>query len=270
MKREDALATFRSPNPSDYPELAGYSRDEIYEDGMGGGALYLAAHMVRSMRLRPGDIVMDLGCGKGATSVFLARRFDVSVVAVDLWTPAEFLAEKIAQHGCRNRIVPLNLDITERLPFAEGYFDSIFCMNSLSFYGGAKDFLGHLLKHLKQGGEFCVGMESLTDEFTPAQLADPPAVYNYRLPGGEDVWEGDFRKMHSPPWWERLFRDSGLLEVYHCAELPEAEILYEDLVLYEMEHDPDSDNIGRSIAQIEWGRENRPAKTLFTLAARKL
>jgi len=267
---DDVIATFRSSDQSDYPELAGYSRDEIYKDCMGGGALYLAARMVRLMHLRPDDVVMDLGCGKGATSAFLARRFGVNVVAVDLCTSAESLAEKVAGHGCRDRVLPLNLDITEKLPFAESYFDSIFCMNSLSFYGGSTEFLGHLLKHLRQGGEFCVGMESLTDEFTEAQLANPPAVYNYRLPTGEDIWEGDFRQMHSPGWWQRLFSDSGLLDVYHCAELPEAEVLYEDLVLYEMAHDPDSDNVHRSIAQIEWGRENRPAKTLFTLAARKL
>jgi hypothetical protein len=35
--------------------------------------------------------------------------------------------------------MPLNLDITQPLPFAEGYFDAVFCMNSLSFYGGSTE-----------------------------------------------------------------------------------------------------------------------------------
>jgi SAM-dependent methyltransferase len=270
MDPRDSTGTFRSPNSEDYPELAGYSRDAIYEDCMGGGGLYLAAHMVRQMRLAAGGVVMDLGCGKGATPIFLARHCGVRVVAVDLWVSATLLHEKFTRRGQRDAIVPLNLDITGPLPFAQGYFDAIFCMNSFSFYGGSTEFLHHLLRHLKRGGEFVVGMESLSDEFTPDQVARPPSVYNYRLPTGEDVWEGDFLKMHSPRWWERLFLDSGLLEVYHCAELPDADILYEDLVLYQIEHDLDPHDVGKSIAQILWGRSNRPRKTLFTLAARRL
>jgi hypothetical protein len=40
-------AYYRSPDRADYPELQGYTRDEIYEDCIGGGALYLAARMAR-------------------------------------------------------------------------------------------------------------------------------------------------------------------------------------------------------------------------------
>jgi cyclopropane fatty-acyl-phospholipid synthase-like methyltransferase len=52
---------------------------------MGPGGLYLAARMARTLSLKAGNTVMDLGCGRGATSVFLARKFGVNVVAVDWW-----------------------------------------------------------------------------------------------------------------------------------------------------------------------------------------
>jgi len=95
--------------------------------------------------------------------------------------------------------MPLQLDVTEKLPFAEAYFDAIFCMNSLSFYDGSREFLAHLLRHIKPGGELCVGMETLSDEFTPAQLKHPPDVYHCCLPNSDiNVWEDDFLKMHSP------------------------------------------------------------------------
>ena len=32
--------------------------------------------------------VLDLGCGKGLTSIFIAKEFDVEVYAVDLWLSA--------------------------------------------------------------------------------------------------------------------------------------------------------------------------------------
>jgi SAM-dependent methyltransferase len=228
--------------------------------------------MARTMDLREGDIVLDLGCGKGATSIFLARHFGVKIVAVDLWISATFLNAKFAQVGYRDQILPLNLDITERLPFAEGYFDAIFCMNSLSFYGGSVEFLQHLLKHLRKDGQFCVGMETLNEEFSPEAYENPPSVYNYYLPPDYkvNVWEDDFSKLHSPPWWERLLKDSGLVEVQACNELEDATILYEDLVLYQMEHNLDPEDVEHSIAQLEFGRENRPYKTLFVVTARKL
>ena len=58
------LFTFRMPDRLCYPELDGYSRDECYQDFVGGGGLYLAVQMLRTLRLKPDDIVLDLGCGK--------------------------------------------------------------------------------------------------------------------------------------------------------------------------------------------------------------
>ncbi|MBL7200717.1 MAG: class I SAM-dependent methyltransferase [Anaerolineae bacterium] len=215
----DIVATFQAPDRGRYPELDGYARDELYEDCSGGGGLYLAAEMVRTMRLQPGDIVLDLGCGKGVASLFLAQRFGVQVIAVNLWTPAAFLDHKFTARGVRDRIIPLHLDVTCELPFAEKYFDAVFCMNSFSFYGGSLAFLRHLLKHVKPGGGLCIGSEVLTDEFTPEQLELPPYVYAFRLPPPDervDVFEEDFKKQHTPRWWRELFESSGLLDVEHC------------------------------------------------------
>ena len=273
MNAHEVQERYRSPNRAEYSELAAYTREEIYKDCMGGGALYLAAKMDRTIQLEEGDTVLDLGCGKGETSIFLARHHGVRVVAVDLWISATYLSSKFAAEGLWDRILPLNLDVTERLPFAEGVFDAIFCMNSLSFYGGSVAFLHHLLVHLKKGGQFCAGMETLSEEFSAKDLANPPAVYNYALPPPNElvnVWDDDFSKMHSPPWWERLFRESGLLEVQHCRELEDATQLYEDLVLYQIEHDLDPEDVKHSIAQLEYGRQHRPYKTMFVITAKRV
>ena len=268
----DVYNQLRSADRSRYPELHGYSRDEIFGDAMGGGALFLAARMARIMKLQPGDIVLDLGCGKGSTSVFLARHYGVHVVAVDLWISATLLADRFAAMEYRNRILPLNLDVTGELPFAQDYFDAIFSMNSLSFYGGSVEFLQHLLKHLKPGGVFCVGMETLSQEFTPGQLRNPPPVYHYNLPPPNqniNVWEDDFLKMHSPGWWKDLFSRSGILDVYECFELEDAVTLYEDYLRYQIERDLDPHDVQMSLAQLEYGKHNQPYKTLFVLSARK-
>ncbi len=72
---QSILSTFRAPDRDQYPELQAYSRDECYQDFFGGGGLYLAVRMLRTMRLQPKNNVLDLGCGKGATSIFYGKTF---------------------------------------------------------------------------------------------------------------------------------------------------------------------------------------------------
>ena len=123
---------FRRIDRSYYPEVQAYSWDEIYGNGnhLAPGGLYLAAQMTRSMNLKESDIVLDLGCGKAVSSIFLAKHFGVKVVSVDLWISATELNQKVAERGLRHRIMPLRLDVTRGLPFAEDYFDAIFCMQA--------------------------------------------------------------------------------------------------------------------------------------------
>ena len=45
MEIGDIRSTFRSPEIGDYPELTGYTREEIYQGKMGLGGLFLAAEM---------------------------------------------------------------------------------------------------------------------------------------------------------------------------------------------------------------------------------
>ena len=270
---ETIISSFGKPDRSEYPELESYSRDECYQDFFGGGGLYLAVEMLRTLRLKPDDIVLDLGCGKGATSIFLAKHYGVQVVALDLWTSAEYLAEKFKARGYAERIAAIQMDATWPLPFPESHFDAIFCMNSFNFYGGSVDFLKHLLKHLKPGGQICIGSEVLSSEFTEEQIANPPPVYAFRLPPPNehvDVFEDDFKKQHTPGWWHDLFQSSGLLRVEHCRELENSGVIYEELVRYEHEHHIDPFDVQICIDQIEWGKSNQPRKTLFVLTATKV
>jgi SAM-dependent methyltransferase len=264
-----ATRTFRTVDPDIYPELAGYTVDQIYEDTIGGGALYLAARIARPMGLQPGKIVLDMGCGHGTTSVFLARRYGVRVVAVDLWTPIDSAYRKIEENGLRDRITPLHLDMREPLPFPTGYFDAVFCMNSLNFYGGSVEFLRRLLTHVKPGGVLSVGMETLGEEMSPEERRNPPSVYNWLLPNGTNVWEADFSKMRWPGWWKSLFEDTGMLDVLDCREAEDAAVLYEDMVLHQIARGDDPHDIGLYIDQILFSREHRPRMTLFTISARR-
>ena len=265
MPLDEIRKTFRTPAAEDYPELQGYSRGAVYEGKMGPGGLFLAAQMARRMRLVRGQRVLDLGCGQGATSVFLARHFGVSVFAVDLWISPTHLYQQARRHGAGNRIVPLNLDITGKLPFAADYFDAIFCMDSVHYYGGTLEFWHHLLPHLRPGGGLCIGSPCFSAEFSAEALQALPEVYD----DGTDLWPKEFSRYHSPAWWMDLIQQTGYMDVRESKELEDGIIFWEDDVLHSLEQGGSMAVAERDAAQITFRREGMPYLTHFVLRAEK-
>lgn len=262
----DALKrAFRTPAAADYPELGAYSRAQIYDGRMGPGGLYLAAHMARALAPAAGGRILDLGCGRGATSAFLARHLGATVVAVDLWVSATQLYERLRRWGVEDQVIPLNLDVTGPLPFAHGYFDAIFCMDSVHYYGGEVGFWHRLLPHLREGGRLCLGSPCFNEEFTAAALAALPAVYD----DGSSLWEAEFSRYHSPAWWAALMGAVGGMEVIRSEALEDGIVLWEDDVLYALERGASPQEALKDAAQITFRQAGMPWLTHFLLCAVK-
>ncbi len=104
-------------------------------------------------------------------------------------------------------------------------------------------------------------------------MQNPPSVYAFRLPppnDGVDLFEDDFKKLHTPNWWRELWERSGWLHMTHCETLDDADALYEEAVRYEVEHQLDPFDVEISLAQREWGRTHQPRMSLFVLTADRL
>jgi SAM-dependent methyltransferase len=263
-------ATLREVNKSRYTELRDYTKGDIWRD-IGPGGLYLVSLLAKELDLQPSAWVLDLGCGAAESSIYLAKHFKVKVVAADLWQDPSDNARKIESRGYREEIIPLRLDASKPLPFAEGYFDAILCINNLNFYGTDLAVIDRIARHLKKGGLFCSGGECLSQEFTPEQVASPPDIYNFAKP----VWEDDFLTSHSPGWWADHLSHSQELQLISCQELEDGQRYFEEqALLADLEGDG---YFGMSafeareleIRQIEYGRENRPYMTVYQLLARR-
>jgi SAM-dependent methyltransferase len=258
----------REVDKSKYPQLSSYTKNDIWKD-IGPGGLYLVALLAEKLGLRPGSLVLDLGCGSAESSLYLADNFEARVIAADLWTDPADNARKIESRGHRGTVIPLRLDASQPLPFAEAYFDAILCVNNLNFYGTDIAIVDRVARHLKKGGVFCSGGECLNEEFRPEQIADPPDVYNFAQP----VWEDDFLTLHSPGWWADHIARSTALQLVSCEELADGRRFYEEQALLS---EPEG-YFGLSaqqareleIRQIEFGRENRPYMTVYRLVARR-
>ena len=123
------VQTLRRVDRSNYPELDGYTRTDIWRD-TGPGGLYLVSRLVEALDLRPNAWVLDLGCGAAESSLYLADRFQAKVVAVDLWHDPAENARKIEHRGQRDNVLPLRLDASKPMPFAQEYFDAVLCVNA--------------------------------------------------------------------------------------------------------------------------------------------
>jgi len=84
---------------SSAPRAAAYPADWVLENQMGPNALWLVEELTAAMDLRPGMRVLDLGCGRALTSVFLAREYGVHVTAADLWIDPSDNWERIRAAG---------------------------------------------------------------------------------------------------------------------------------------------------------------------------
>jgi len=81
------------------------------------------------LELKPGMRVLDLGCGRGLTSIFLAKEFGVQVFATDLWITASENFARFKEAGMDQRIIPIHADAAD-LPYAEEYFDAIISIDA--------------------------------------------------------------------------------------------------------------------------------------------
>jgi cyclopropane fatty-acyl-phospholipid synthase-like methyltransferase len=94
--------------------------------------LWMTEWLTEAIPLRAGMRVLDLGCGRAASSIFLHREFGVQVWATDLWFSASENLERIRDAGAGEGVVPIHAD-ARSLPFAAGFFDAIVSIDSF-FY----------------------------------------------------------------------------------------------------------------------------------------
>lgn len=110
-----------------HPSVAGLSRDTLYDHGrwMAPGGLLLANVLAQELPLKAGDRVLDLGCGRGQSSIFLASRFGAQVVSLDLWIDAAERRRRADSAGVADQITHLQGDIARGVPIEPGSLDAI-------------------------------------------------------------------------------------------------------------------------------------------------
>jgi SAM-dependent methyltransferase len=199
----DAL-TRRTAHPR-YPRSNGYDARWTIENQMGPHALWLLEWLAPALgldALPPGARVLDLGCGRAMTSVFLAREYGLQVTAADLWVKPDDNAVRLAEAGVADRVLPVHAEAHD-LPFAEGSFDAIVSIDAYQYFGTDDLYLPSLTRLLKPGGRIGVVVPALREE--PAGTEPPEHLAPW--------WEPAFWCFHTAGWWRRHWTRSGAVRV---------------------------------------------------------
>ena len=192
-----------------FPRSGNYDIEWMLKNEMGPNALWLTEWLSEAMDLRPGMRVLDLGCGKAVSSIFLAREFDVEVWAIDLWLSADDIMKQIDEAGLGGQIVPIHAD-ARSLPFAHGYFDAIVCVDSYIYFGTDDLYLKDLVRFVKADGQIGIVVPALTKE-----LEGP--VPDFLKP----FWSQECWSFHPAEWWHRLWARTGLVDVESAENMAE-------------------------------------------------
>ena len=172
----------------EFPRSGKYDPEWVIENTMGPNVLWLTESLAQLMDLKPGMRVLDMGCGRAISSIFLAREYDLQVWAADLWIAPGENWQRIREAGLGDRVFPIHAE-ARALPFAGEFFDAILSMDSYHYFGTDDMYLGDHFAHLvKPGGQIGIVVPALVREWPPSEL--PPHLAPY--------WEYSMNTLHSP------------------------------------------------------------------------
>ncbi len=200
-----------------FPRSSAYHPEWI-QAGVSGGAnpLWMTEWLTEVLDLRPGMRILDLGCGRALSSIFLRREYGVQVWAVDLWfSPSENL-QRVRDAGVEEGVFPIHAD-ARALPFAAEFFDAIICVDSFVYYGTDDLYLNALARFVKPGGTLAIVGAGLVREID----GPPPAHLR-------DWWTPDLWCLHSAHWWQRHWERTGILDILVADTLSDGWRLWRD------------------------------------------
>ena len=94
-----------------FPRASAYHPEWVLA-GVSGAAnpLWMTEWLAETLDVRPGMRVLDLGCGRAMSSVFLRREFGAEVWATDLWFSASENLQRARDAGMEDGVFPIHAD----------------------------------------------------------------------------------------------------------------------------------------------------------------
>ncbi|MGE5398014.1 MAG: SAM-dependent methyltransferase [Chitinophagales bacterium] len=187
-----------------------YNMDFIKENIMGPNPIKLAEELLTLHPISQNSVVLDLGCGRGVTSVFMAKEYGLQVFAADLWvSPTENKKRFDELKLTVQQIIPIKAEAHE-LPFAEEFFDAVVSIDAYHYFGCDEAYLGkHLLPLVKHGGYLLIAVPGLKKD-----------IHGNLPPEMLLSWtEKDIDTLHDTGYWFNILKATDGMEIISVCEL---------------------------------------------------
>ena len=159
--------------------------------------IQLIEHLARLAGIQQGSEVLDIGCGFGGSSLFLARKYGATTTGITISpVQVEMASRAAAAAGAHSTFLLMD---AEDLCFQK-QFDLLWSVESISHYQNIEKFFASAARFLKPGGTF-----ALTDWFKRENLS-PNEYRKFIAP----IDDGMMVELHTMDDYAAYLESSGL------------------------------------------------------------
>lgn len=134
------------------------------------GGRALTERLIRALGVSPGDVVADVACGLGQSTVQVARDTGARAIGIDLSPDSIGAARRAAEHAGLAGSVEFLVGDAEALPLESGAVDGVLCECSLCTFPDKERAAAELARVLKPAGRLALSDVIADQERLPASL----------------------------------------------------------------------------------------------------
>ena len=130
--------------------------------------------LVEKAHIQKDNTVLDVGCGIGGTSIYLANKLDVRTTGITL-SPVQV---KMARERALQQHADSSFSVmdAEQMSFQK-FFDVIWIVGAFTHFVHQEKFIKNAVQSLKPGGKFVLGDWMLAEQLTPQDQKNISSQY---------------------------------------------------------------------------------------------
>ncbi|XP_060081828.1 uncharacterized protein LOC132561114 [Ylistrum balloti] len=146
------------------------------------GGLTATKEFLKKLCLRPGQKVLDVGCGIGGNAFYMAKEFGVKVIAMDLSSNMIDIAKERAKElNITETDVDFEVADATRREYPPDYFDVIFSRDTILHIASKLQLFRKFKTFLKPGGQVLVSDYCCSEGEHTQQFKDYVKTFGYSI-----------------------------------------------------------------------------------------